>query len=418
MKKISIVSALIVLIIWPAVGFCQSFETNGRLSNSIYTFDDGEAHTLLYQTLRFDVRPKDNPDYQLHFFGRMKNDLNSDFELADENKFNAFRLSLAARNLFNVMDLEIGRQFLHPGAVLGSIDGVNATFSLGKHMDWQIYGGVETHYFHSFKVYENDEAAVYGGTFSFKKLSVLTDRFEIVRLQPFYLNKQGEDDTEWELTGFNLDTRICLLQIMPEMAQLKIQYHHDLVNERLHKFNGYFRVNPMSKLFASFNYRVQYPRVYQSSYLQFVDVEKYTSMAVNLGYLVTDALTFDVDYRMLKLEDGDGNQLTGSLSCNNGSVGLIYESGDLGEQFGVLANYGLNLMDNLSAAVAVDYSKYRVEESYNVDSEQVSNAVRLSYRISQMIKIDLEYQLMNNWLGNGPDDTKDHRFLNHIHIMW
>ena len=117
-------------------------------------------------------------------------------------------------------------------------------------------------------------------------------------------------------------------------------------------------------------------------------------------------------YAYIQLEKGEGQRLITSLSNKNGSIGLVYETGDLGDQIGILFDYGMNICDNLQASLSVDYSRYRFEEIYEYEN-QLANAVRLNYNFSRHWRTNVEYQ----WLTNRFKKS-DQRILNHIHYIW
>jgi hypothetical protein len=326
----------------------------------------------------------------------------SDLEetLPDERRFNAYRLSLSATDLFNnLLDFEIGRQFLHPGVTFGSLDGINLTFKFGEQLRWQVYGGVESNLFKGFEIYKFDEAAVYGSTLKFRK--VVDSNFELA-----YLQKQTKDEIQWQIAGLNL-TNKSLSDIF-----LTGQFHYDLVNSRLHRIFVSGRYMPASRFSAVLSYKQQYPQIYGDSFFQMFTFKKYSQAGVNLWYGLTDRFGIAADYHLIMLEEGKGNRIIASLMDPNGSIGVVYETGDLGNQLSLMLNYGYEFIDGLIGSVSVDYTRYRYEEAYEYDS-QLGNAARLAYRISPNWQVDLEYQ----WLNNKFKDS-DQRLLNHIHFIW
>ncbi len=114
----------------------------------------------------------------------------------------------------------------------------------------------------------------------------------------------------------------------------------------------------------------------------------------------------------VQLEEGFGNRYMLSLDNPNGSIGIIYETGDLGEQLGFMLDYGYEIIPDLTASFSIDYSRYRFEEVYAFD-KQLANALRLDYKFTKNWRFDLEYQ----WLNNRIMDS-DQRILNHIQFIW
>ena len=93
-------------------------------------------------------------------------------------------------------------------------------------------------------------------------------------------------------------------------------------------------------------------------------------------------------------------------------VKIVYETGDLGDQAGIVLDYGYEFFPGFIASLSIDYSRYRFEEIYDYES-QLANALRAVYKFSKHWRVDLEYQLLNNRFKES-----DHRVLNHIHFVW
>ncbi|OQY28284.1 MAG: hypothetical protein B6244_07715 [Candidatus Cloacimonetes bacterium 4572_55] len=430
MRK-TIVFVFTLICMTAAAAFAQ-VGIKGRVSNSVYIYDDGESHTRLYQTARFAIYPENSRLIRINFFGRALNDISHDDYLDDEQKVNIFRLSLDAKGLLNNrLDVAIGRQFLHPGLTLGSIDGGNMTFRPNKKISLQVYGGVETHFFHSPELYESEDALVFGGTMRLRR--VYDSELEAVYLQKNGPNdrigeEEKSDGAQWRIVGANFKNR----SIKP--LRLYVQAHYDLLNKRMHRLYSVANYSCARKFRLSLTYKQQYPQVYDGSYFNredlnkpFGDFEKYQQFGLSGGYFLTERFTANIGARMIHTEEGDGMALSTSLESCSGSVGLDYETGDFGNQIGVALAVNREIMSRLDLGLSVNYSRYRfLEEFYNfsgetVDTEydrQVGNALRLSYRFSDHFRMDAEYQCLNNWLNYRDDDRNDHRFLNHIHYIW
>jgi len=400
MNPKNLLNALVCLLIaYPVAGFAQSIETRGRLSNSTYVYEDRDTtHVRLYQYIRFQAIARDLSNLSLNVDARILSDLEE--TLPDERRFNAYRLSLSATNLFNdLLDFEIGRQFLHPGVTFGSLDGANLTFKFGPRVRWQLYGGVESNLFKGFKIYKTEDAAVYGSTLKYRD-------FFNTNLELAYLQKQTKDDIQWQIAGLNL-TNASISQF-----HLAGQFHYDIVNSRFHRIYASGRFLPTARFNAMISYKQQYPQVYGDSYFQIFNFKKNSQVGANVWYGISERFGIAVDYHLIQLEEGKGNRIIASIMDPNGNIGIIYETGDLGNQLSLMFNYGYEFIDGLIGSISVDYTRYRYEEAYDYDS-QLGNAARLAYRISPHWQIDLEYQ----WLNNKFKDS-DQRLLNHIHFIW
>ncbi|NOX90573.1 MAG: hypothetical protein GXO77_16330 [Calditrichaeota bacterium] len=379
---------------------------NGFVRNSVYVYSaqkepastDAEMHTRLYQSLRLDVGAPGFNTFRFHFAGRTLTDLN-DSELRDIKRFKAYRLSISGHRLFNnLLDFELGRQFLYPGVILGSLDGLNLLLRPFSWTEWQLYGGIESHLFRAAKVYNPDEATVFGARIKFKNL--LNTNWHLIYLQKNYHGK-----AQWRLAGVNLSNySVRNLTVL-------LQSHYDLLNRRLHRFYLSARYQLGSKFLINAYFKRQYPQVYNNSYFQIFRIKRYLLSGFNFACQLSDRYTVTATVQGVQLEEGYGNRFIVSLGDNNGSVGLLYESGDLGNQSGVVLDYRYALMRNLFVTLSVDFSRYRFEKRFDYEN-QLANALGLTYRFSKHWNTRLEYQ----WLKNA-DFKSDQRLLNHISFV-
>ena len=406
MKINSLFITLFLIFTLNHILFSQDIETSGRVTNSIYVFEgkktDGTTgattHTLLYQYLRFSAKARELNNLSFNVSARALTDLAQSLE--SEERFRAYRLSISMQNLFNnFLDFEIGRQFLHPGITLGSLDGANVNLKFTKQLNWQIYGGVETHLFRAFKIYEFDQAAVYGTKIKYRQL--LNSDLELA-----YLHKRSNSVDQWQIAGFNFSNYSL------EWIQFLGQLHYDLVNSRIHRIYFTTRFLPNHKWNLIFNYKQQYPQIYGDSFFKIFNVYQYHQAGISAGYAITDRYSINGRYNLIQLKEGQGHRAVVTLSDLNGSIGVFFEGGDLGNQLGVVLDYGYEFLPGLIASLSVDYSRYKFEEIYEYEN-QLANALRVVYKFAENWRVDLEYQLLNNRFKDS-----DHRVLNHIHFVW
>jgi opacity protein-like surface antigen len=387
----------------------QSVETRGRISNSIYMYEnqkqqvDGTTGATkiarFYQTVRFQAKFKKLANLKINLAGRALTE-SGDNDLTDEQRFKAYQLSISGNNLFsNRLDFEIGRQFLHPGVVLGSLDGANVVVRPIKNLEWQIYGGVETHLLNALKIYEADDATVYGSALTYRNI------FQ-TNIQAVYLQKTRNSENQWQIAGLNLINRSL------NNLTILMQGHYDLVNERFHRLYLSSTYRFPKKLSVNAYLKQQYPQVYGDSYFQIFNVSQYQLAGISLAYALTDVYSINGSFQGVQLEEGYGNRMILSLNDRNGSLGMVYETGDLGEQLGFMLDYGYEILPDLITSLSVDYSRYRFEEIFDYEN-QLANAVGVAYNFTEHWRFKIEYQWLNNKFLKS-----DQRILNHIHFIW
>ncbi len=393
------ITLLIFISIFLVSAFGQTIDTRGRISNSVYAFQKNDTtHVRLYQYLRFTGTAKEWNYLSLNVAARVLTD--TELDLPDESRFRAFRLSLSGRNLFNnLLNFEIGRQFFHPGVTMGSLDGLNLNFKFSKQLNWQLFGGVESHLFKAMKVYNPDQATVYGTNIKYRNLYG-TD------MQVAFLEKRTKDVTQWRILALNLSNYAL------KNFNFQSQIHYDMVNKRMHRVYIMGKFIPGNNLHFMVNFKLQHPQIYGDSFFQIFDLKKYRQFGLSGWYEFIENYAFSATYNLIQLEEGEGHRIVAAINDRNGSVGVVYETGDLGEQTSFMINYGYEIYKNLIASISIDYTQYQFEEKYSKEN-QMGNAARLTYSFSRNWRIDLEYQWLTNKFKNS-----DHRLLNHVYYIW
>ncbi|MBN1350444.1 hypothetical protein JXJ21_13600 [candidate division KSB1 bacterium] len=375
----------------------QELRFHGKFSNTTYSYETDKVHTRLYQTIRFSAEKPNWNKLALIGSFRALTDLNETID--DDLRYKFYQLNLQVQDILGHLDFVAGRFFLHPGTVLGAVDGMQLDVHLTHKIAWKVYGGVESHFNRSIKIYESQDGWVAGSLFEWEKL--LSNTFQLL-----YLQKTDDEETYWQITGLNIvNTQI-------PHTQLKIQSHYDLKNSRFHKLLFNARYSLGTKLFLAYGYKNQYPQVYSNSFFTIFEIDPYQKHSIDLLYNLTNSIFASGTYQLIQLDDETANQVIISLGNNSGNIGLIYESGYGGDHIGAMVDYAYWVTKNLCASAYVDYSHYRTQEIYEYEN-QLANALRMSYRFNKRWLIDLEYQ----WLTNRFQES-DSRILNHIHLSW
>ncbi|NOY58833.1 MAG: hypothetical protein GXO75_07850 [Calditrichaeota bacterium] len=394
-QSVFVISIFFMLITQSLVAGGLKF--HGSAKNSIYSFESNEMHTKIYQYARFNVATANN---RINLNASMRALTDANQSLKSDQRFKMYSLRLQFKNLLkNRLNFSLGRQFLHPGTVLGALDGVNGNLSISKHFSLQFYSGVESNFQKSFKVYEMKDSFVNGGVFQI-------GRMFSSKVQFLYLRKENENNVFWHLTGANFYS-----SLLPK-TRLRVQAHYDLENQRMHRLLISVR-NPWSKKFlTTVEFKSQYPQVYANSYFTIFEPRAYTQYRVGAAWQLFSGYYLDGQFQFVNFEKDSANRFFLTLQSGNGSVGFVYESGYAGDQLGLMFDYAWEFMENFVASVYMDYSKYRIEEVYEYEN-QLANAARLSYRLNRHFAVDVEYQ----WLTNR-FKKQDSRFLNHISYLW
>ncbi len=370
---------------------------HGSAKNSAYSYESDKAHTRIYQYGRLSLATT-NSRLTLSTSFRALTDANQ--TLGNDQRFKAYSLNLKIADLlWRRIDISVGRQFLHPGTVLGALDGLSVDVKVLKNLSLQLYGGSEGHFDRALKTYDIDDSFVAGGLVHVKKL------FDS-NLQLLYLQKNNQSDIYWQLAGLNIDNNSLA------HTSFRLQSHYDLQNERMHRLLFSARRDWSERILTTVEYRSQYPQIYANSFFTIFQPEAYRQYRVAGAVEFLPSYYIEAEARLIKIESENANRLFLSLYNEDGSIGFFYENGYLGDQVGLAFDYAYQILPKLIASLYIDYSKYRTEEIYEFEN-QMGNAARLSYRINRHWMVDLEYQWLTNRIKKN-----DSRVLNHISFIW
>jgi len=397
MKRITKIWMLVFFALFSFQVNASGIQFHGRASNSFYSYEGTTTHTRMYQFVHFSVDSPELVKATLNVSFRALTDLNQ--SLDRDMRFRAYQLNLELKKLLNRFNIVIGRQFLHPGTVLGGLDGLSARARIVNHLSLSLYAGVESHFNRSFKIYKYDDSFTAGSVIELKKIFSSN-------LQLLYLQKMNSEDIFWQIAGLNFNT-----SLIPK-CKVRLQTHYDLQNSRFHRIYFYLRHHLLKDLYLNLSVKNQYPQIYANSFFTIFEIDPYWQYRLGGSYQLNRNYFVNCQYQLIQFDTETANRLYLTVSNLNGSVGLVYESGYAGDQIGVVLDYAYSITPSLLASVNVDYSRYKTEKVYEFEN-QIANAIRLSYKFKKYWSVDLEYQ----WLTNRFKES-DSRVLNHIHFSW
>ncbi|MBN2355037.1 hypothetical protein JXO59_02930 [candidate division KSB1 bacterium] len=375
----------------------QGFNFHGKVQNSVYAYEDEQKNTRIYQYLQFSAA---TPNKMIGVNVNLRALTDAEEKLESDQRFKAYALNLVLKNLFNNrLNVVVGRQFLHPGTPLGALDGGNATVQVSSRLRTQIYTGAQSTPSRAFEIEDPKNRFVAGGM-----LELL--RFHATDLQLFYLQKSNQDETYWQISGLNVTSKFF------KDTPIRLQVHYNAKAGALHRLLLNLRHEWSEKLSTQFEYKAQQPRVYANSYFTIFETMAFQRVRAAAAWQMSRNYALDGQYQLLLTKGVTAHRILLGVHDRRGSIGFIYESGDLGDQIGLNADYGYEVIKNLIASIYIDYSRYRTETVYEYE-QQLANAARISYRLGRHWSAIVEYQ----WLTNRVKES-DSRLLNHISFRW
>lgn len=401
---------LLVLLFTASVINAQSL--NMRLSTYFYSYERADS-------INSDLKTSHLTGYQnlLIDFSKDKWSFNTLMQ-TEEDVYNIngkgfgysfYNLYLKGSNLFNVLDLKLGRQYLFTGVGKGAMDGLMLKLKLGKNKEYQIsgFGGALTPLNYEFTGYEQlDNNYIIGGAFAWYGVRDLSATLSYMNkhYQPQAYNTVRIDSmNNVENVFIDFDSPADqLIGLDMNYSYLKKHFffgkaYFDINNNVFYRglLNATFGVTDKMKFTAMYEYNE--PQISYNSIFWVFNHNQNQQIGASVDYgldygINIFAAAYDVIY-------DDDNSLKFQIGLNNPSYGISYTlyTGYAGESNGFNGYYYRSLIDSkLSCNVGLNYSYYSIGDYSDEKENAFSGLLGFTYRPSPQISIDLQGQLLSN----------------------
>lgn len=418
MRKLILVT-FVLIFAFLSTGFSQSL--NLRFNNTFYTWkrlDEVPAagtsatyttHLTGYQNLAFDFN-----------FGNkwtLSTSVQTDEDVVKKNgrgfSYRFYDAYLKGSNLFNVLDLKLGRQYVSGGSGRGTIDGAHFKLKFGERKEYQVigFGGYLTPLAYDFEGYNKKltENFLAGGQFLYYGVKDLS-----VGLS--YANKQRAVDPYWTIRpDENFNQKDVLIETESRAEQyggLDLTYrimkkhnlygraYYDFNKKKFYKgeFNGIFALNDKIKFSVGYFYKE--PQLSVNTIFWVFNYQKYQEIQSGLDY-TTKILGKDVNiygrFGGVIYEKDNSLKFQLGLSGASYGLGITKYTGYAGESEGAFAYYNCDLVKTkLALTSSLNYSRYNLG-NYSTDKVDVfGGTLGFTYRPVSRFSIDAQGQFMTN----------------------
>lgn len=320
--------------------------------------------------------------------------------------YNAY---IKGSNLFNVLDVKLGRQYISQGVGRGTIDGVNLKLKLGKEKQSQIsvYGGALTPLLYDFDNYPKLKYSYgFGAMFSYYG-------FKDLMLGVSYFNKNRKPDSYYATRLDSLfNTQTVYIETdskANQMGGFDITYHKpkydiygkfylDIYTLRVYRgeFNGSYRLPHNIKISAGYLYHE--PQISYNTIFWVFNHTANQEIYANVDY--TFCKTFNVYAGLSDVLYKDDHSLKIQAGLSHPNFGLTYVkyTGFTGESDGVYGYFNYELIrSKLSVTSGLNYSSYALNSYATEDRvDSFTGLLGLVYRPIPHFTIDLQGQLITN----------------------
>jgi hypothetical protein len=331
-----------------------------------------------------------------------------------------YNLYVKGTNLFNHLDLKLGRQYIFAGVGKGAVDGLYLKIKAGKNKEYQLagFGGYAASADYQFDKYGSlkDNYSV-GGQFSYYGVKDLVASLS-------YSNRHHQPLPYYALrldSLFNAhEVLIDLASPTEQFAGLDFDYnyksmhyvygkvYYDINQRMLYRGELNARVRVIDNLNVSAEYMYRQPQISYNSIFWVFEHKQYQEINGGADYTLKNGINLyakagDVIYSG---STGKNNSLRLQVGFNHPSFGLSYVkyTGYTGESDGASGYYYREILKSiLSATVSLNYSSYRLEE-YTTASDgssidrvnSLSGMLGVTYRPVPQFSIDAQGQFIQN----------------------
>jgi hypothetical protein len=319
--------------------------------------------------------------------------------------YNAY---IKGSNLFDVLDVKLGRQYVSAGTGRGTLDGINLKLKLGKEKEFHLsgYAGGLTPY-----TYDFDDYGVFFKNFAFGgQLSYFG--VKDLKLSASYFNKNRKPQSYTTVRADSSLNRMEYVVDIDEFAdQLggldfsfrkpkydffgKLYYDFNLKKLYRGEING--SVSATDKLRFSLGYTYRQPQISYNSIFWVFNYRQYNELEIGADYLVNKNI--NIYARAANVFYTDENSLRAQLGFSHPNFGLsiIKYTGYAGESEGAYGYFNYELMKSkLSLTSGLSYSNYKIKNYSDEKENSFSGMLGFTYRPVNRVTIDVQGQLISN----------------------
>lgn len=344
-------------------------------------------------------------------------------KIGDGFNYRLYNAYIKGTNLFNRLDVKLGRQYLFAGVGKGTLDGVYLKVKAGKNKEYQLalYGGSVAPYTYDFENYPKiEENYMFGAQFNYYGFKGLTAGLS-------YTHKKTAPPTYTALrldSLYNTSTReITFDGPAEQLAGLDFNYTHDnkhnvfgklyfdIGMKKVYRGELNVRVTAANNFRISAGYTYRQPQItYNSIFWVFSGTQRTQEIEGGVDYTLKNGMNIYGRVGALLYEkvtsvtisqpvSNENTSLKIQAGVNHPTYGLsfIRYMGYTGESDGVYGYYQRQLMkEKLSASLSLSYSRYRLGEFETEKVNSLAGSLGFTFRPMPQFSIDAQGQMLIN----------------------
>jgi hypothetical protein len=359
---------------------------SGWWQSNLYLWEnpDDAQYYSFYQGLQFRISPQNYSNLYLNTYFRVA--YRDDLDEMQEKVHNLY----LNWNLADNYRLRIGRQFIYQGVINGTMDAFSLSGRFVKNLQLHAVIGTEAPYTREFDLVEWDSASVMGVYASYKL--PWSNSLEVS-----YFQKQRQSELYWQQLG------TALLGTFQQKINYYLRMDYNLLAETYQTLRG--RLSYLANRWAlTAEYNSQRPRIYEDSFFNIFVVNPYNQLRLAGNYRMNEYefglqllhTVYNVHEFYILFKDDNDLRLVGSIGHQKfGTLGLVLQNGDAGDNLGYFADIRYEFLPNITARLYNSYFKYE-RTSTNISEDALAFLVGLGYRYKKVLLLEGELQQSSN----------------------
>lgn len=409
-------SAILIVLLLFAFLLPHSTEAqtiSGRFNTTVYSWDrldglsEGDSfsrvtHFRGYQTIRLGIT---HGDFSIRTYSQYSLDFNADMRGDPIGRI--YDLHLRWRNIFNLLDLSVGRQPIYAGVGRGTIDGGSLRLNINNGMyTAYIYAGSLVSPFQSGRIQDWNDRRMLGGQIAVrpmrglyaslsymdrhnKRESYIATRADSL-FNPFQVLIDG-DSREFQLASTDVSYQLGTY------ASLYGRFDYNIDDSKPQRMEFWTRVTILPELALTAEYIFREPLVPVNSLFRMFEIESNQEIEGGIEYRLFDWLTLTGRVASVLYDDDDGMRIGLSAASRFGSLSFSRTDGYAGElnSISFIAYYPLG-GDRFTLSAGGGYASYTPAD-YDGDSNWALSAIAgISHKVSRSFSLDLRGQYITN----------------------
>ncbi|MCX7833702.1 MAG: hypothetical protein N2490_05780 [Ignavibacteria bacterium] len=405
---------LIIFSFLIVIDFTYSQNFNFRINTYFYSFErydsikstsekSSEKFVKGYQTVLIDISHK-----KWSFNTSLQTEEDVIGKTGKGFDFRFYSAYFKGNDIFNLIDIKLGRQYFSAGVGRGTIDGMLFKVKLGneKHLQIKGYIGANTPVSYNFndygKISENFSLGTQFSYFGIEPLSLSLSYFlKRSKPKPFYTVRPDSifnpkqvlidiDAFENNLAGFDLD-------YSKRNYSFAGKLYFDLSKKNFYKIELNASYNFIEYLKISTGYLYRKPLISYNSIFWVFNQRQIQELEIGLDYIWNENYNFYARLANVFYEDDNSLKISCGLSHPAYGISFVKYSGYAGESDGIYGYFNYDIISKiLSITTGVNFSRYRLDNYIDSKENAFAGIVGIVYRPINRLNFDLQGQFIKN----------------------